>query len=173
MWSRPSASRAYWTKSDEFARRNSPVWWSSHLRPDDPGTKWTRSPPMSACGLPSRSYSVNEEGALAIARSTTSRGNRTRSPDAVGGQPGRQEPALHLRAADLHARLGQHALGLVEDLADEVVREDVEGGSHRRERYRTRAARGAGRIAWDGAPKPGPRCAASIGRCSLVTSASS
>jgi hypothetical protein len=32
-----------------------PVRWSSHLRPDDPGTKWTRSSPMSACGFPSRS----------------------------------------------------------------------------------------------------------------------
>ncbi len=81
MLARPSASRTYSTKSVEFARRVSPVRWSRTLRPDEPGTKWTRSPPMSACGSPARSYSENDDGAVAIAASTTSRGKSTRSPE--------------------------------------------------------------------------------------------
>ena len=83
----PSARRTYSTKSVESARRVSPVRWSSTLSPDEPGTKWTRSPPRSACGFPARSYRVNAFGASAMARSTTSRGNRTRSPFASSGRP--------------------------------------------------------------------------------------
>ena len=37
----------------------------------------------------------------------------------VGRQPGLEQPPAHLRAADLHADLGQHALGLVDDPVDE------------------------------------------------------
>ena len=48
--------------------------------------KWTRSPPMSACGLPSRSYSQNDDGALSMAASTTSRGKWIR-PFASSGRP--------------------------------------------------------------------------------------
>ena len=55
MLASPSASRTYSTKSVELASRVSPVRWSSTLRPDEPGTKWTRSPPRSACGSPARS----------------------------------------------------------------------------------------------------------------------
>src|SRR6266550_6044957 len=85
LW-RPSASRTYSTKSVELARRVSPVLWSSILRPDEPGTKWTRSPPRSAWGAPSRSYRTKEPGASAMARSTTSRGKRIR-PASVCGRP--------------------------------------------------------------------------------------
>ena len=87
MLARPSPSRTYSTKSVEFARRVSPVRWSRTLRPDEPGTKWTRSPPMSAWGAPARSCSQNEEGASAMACSTTSRGKRTRSPEWSSGRP--------------------------------------------------------------------------------------
>ena len=132
MFWRPSASRTYSTKSVESARRTSPVRWSSVLSPDEPGTKWTRSSPRSACGLPSRSYSVNDRGAEAIARSTTSRGNRTR-PSARGRQAGLDESPAHLGSADLHADLGQHALRLVDDAVDELGREEVEAGATHRE----------------------------------------
>ena len=155
---RPSPRRTYSTKSVEFARRTSPVRWSSHLRPDEPGTKWTRSPPRSACGLPSRSYSQNDDGALAMARSTTSRGNSTRSPEAFERQPGLQQPAAHLLAADLHAGLGEHALGFVDDPGDEVVREDGEGGSHQAGTLpHRRGARGSQGIAWDEGLRAGCR----------------
>ena len=46
------------------------------------------------------------------------------------GRPCLEEPPAHLRAADLHARLGQDAHRLVDDPPDELVRQDVQGGSH-------------------------------------------
>ena len=87
MLARPSPTRMYSTKSVESARRVTPVLWSRTLSPDDPGTKWTRSPPISACRSPARSYSQKDEGASAIACSTTSRGNRTRWPLWSSGNP--------------------------------------------------------------------------------------
>src|ERR1035437_9330405 len=86
MLASPSHRRTYSTKSIEFARRASPVRWSRIFRPLEPGTKWTRSPPMSACAAPSRSYSQNDFGAVLIAASTTSRGKRIR-PFASWGRP--------------------------------------------------------------------------------------
>src|SRR5262245_26061269 len=84
MCSSESPMRTYSTKSVVFARRASPVRWSSTRSPLDPGTKCTRSPPRSAWGLPSRSCRTNELGADAIAASTTSRGNRILPSAAVG-----------------------------------------------------------------------------------------
>ena len=130
MLARPSPSRTYSTKSVEFARRVSPVRWSSTLRPDEPGTKWTRSPPMSACGAPARSCSQNDEGASAIAFSTTSRGNRTRSPEWSSGRPCSRRRRRISGPADLHPDLGEDPHGLVDDPGDELRLQDVEGRPH-------------------------------------------
>ena len=54
----------------------------------------------------------------------------------VGRQAGLQEAPAHLRAAHLHARLGQDAHRLVEDPLDELRAEDVDGGTHRRTFWR-------------------------------------
>jgi hypothetical protein len=48
MWSRPWARRTYSVKSFESASLVSPVRWSWTFKPDEPGTKWTLSPPSSA-----------------------------------------------------------------------------------------------------------------------------
>ena len=160
MLARPSPRRTYSTKSVEFARRVSPVRWSRTFRPDEPGTKWTRSPPMSACGLPSRSYSQNEDGA---SRSPPRRPRAGRGPGArrVERQAVVDQPLAHLRPADLHPDLGQDALRLVDDPGDELGLEDVQGRPHQRssavsQRHRdgvrrsvTRLARRRDGPAWD------------------------
>ena len=130
MLASPSPSRTYSTKSVEFARRVSPVRWSSTLRPDEPGTKWTRSPPMSACGL-----------AVPVVQPERRRRRRDRRLDDVAReedplaarverQPVVEQAAAHLRPADLHPDLGQDAHRLVDDPADELGVEDVEGRPH-------------------------------------------
>ena len=58
------------------------------LRPDEPGTKWTRSPPRSACGLPSRSKSVKAFGAVGDGRARRRRAGRGPArPSASRGRP--------------------------------------------------------------------------------------
>ena len=130
MLARPSPSRTYSTKSVELASRVSPVRWSRTFRPDEPGTKWTRSPPRSACGSPARSYRTNELGSV---------GDRplddvAREQDALAGVVERQavleEAPAHLRPADLHADLGQDALGLVDDPGGELLAQDLQAGTH-------------------------------------------
>ena len=64
----------------------------------------------------------------------------------VGRQAGLEEPPAHLRAADLHARLGQDAHRLVEDALDERGAEDVEGGTHRRTFWRLAPVRASAHV---------------------------
>ena len=66
-----------------------------------------------------------------MAASTTSRGKWIR-PFGVQRQPVVHESLAHLRAADLHPRLGQDAHRFVDDPADELGLQDVQAGSHGR-----------------------------------------
>ena len=125
MCSRPSPIRMYSTKSVVSASRASPVRWSRTFRPLEPGTKWTRSPPRSACGLPSRSCRTNDDGAVAIAASTTSAREQDPGARGVGREPVIEEPLPQLLPADLHADLGQEALRLLDDRRDELRLEDL------------------------------------------------
>ena len=143
MLASPSASRTYSTKSVEFARRVSPVRWSRTFRPDEPGTKWTRSPPRSACGSPARSYRTNELGADGDRPLDDLPREEHPLAGAIERQAVVEEPPAHLRTADLHADLGQHALGLVDDRGDELVAQDVQAGTHPRSLVPT-AARSSG-----------------------------
>ena len=117
MCERPSASLTYSTKSVVFARRTSPVRWSMTLSPDEPGTKWTRSSPRSACGLPSRS---NNE-ATGPSRSPARRSRAERAPArrsrSLAARPPKSSP--HLCAADLHAGRGEDAQRLIKDPLDQ------------------------------------------------------
>src|SRR3546814_19160929 len=45
-------------------------------------------------------------------------------------QAGLDQATAKLRAADLHADLGQHSLGLVDDPADELRGQDLESRAH-------------------------------------------
>ncbi len=47
-------------------------------------------------------------------------------------QAGRDQTPPHLRSADLEAMLGEDALRLVDDAADQLGLENVQAGSHRR-----------------------------------------
>ena len=103
------------------------------MSPDEPGTKWTRSPPRSACGSPARSYRRNEPGRRRRSPARRPRAGRgPAAPAASSGSPWSRSRGAHLRAADLHADLGQHALGLVDDPGDELVAQDVQAGTHPR-----------------------------------------
>ena len=138
---RPSARRTYSTKSVEFARRVSPVRWSRTLSPLEPGTKWTRSPPMSAWASPSRSYSGERARRGLRWPSRPRRAGTGRGPVRVQGQAVVEQAPAHLRPADLHADLGQDPLRLVEDPGDELGLEDVQGRPHQRSSGRCRAGR--------------------------------
>ena len=125
----PSASRTYSTKSVEFARRTSPVRWSSVLSPDEPGHE------MDA---------ILAQVGVRVAIPVEQRERRRRAGDRplddvpreqhatgrIGRQAGLDQPAAHLRPADLHADLGQHALRLVDDPVDEIGGEHLESWAH-------------------------------------------
>ena len=105
--------------------------------------KWTRSPPMSACGLPSRSYSQNDDGALAMAASTTSRGKWIR-PFASSGSPWSTSrwrisgPRISMPVSD-STRIASSTMRV-----DELGLQDVQAGSHARKRSGTGARRDPG-----------------------------
>ena len=129
MFWRPSARRTYSTKSVESARRTSPVRWSS-LETRRAGHEVDAIAAEVGVRVPVAVVEAERDGAVAMARSTTSRGKRTRSPGRVDRQAGLEEAAAHLRAADLHAGRRQHAQRLVDDPLDELVRQDVQAGAH-------------------------------------------
>ena len=132
MLARPSARRTYSTKSVEFARRVSPVRWSRTLRPDEPGTKWTRSPPMSACGLPGAVVQDERPGRVGDGPLHDLARKEDAFSTGVQWQPMGEQALAHLRSADLHADLGQHPLGLVDDPGDQLVAQDVQARTHPR-----------------------------------------
>ena len=130
MCSRPSARRTYSTKSVEFARRDLAGPVVEHLEPrrarDEMDAIAAEVGVRVAVAVVQRerSWRVRDGPFHDVAREQHALGR------GVGRQPGFDEPAAHLRAADLHPDLGEHALRLIDDPVDELRGEHVQGRAH-------------------------------------------
>ncbi len=145
-------------KSVEFARRVSPVRWSWTFSPDEPGHEVDVVAAELGVGIAlavverEGAWGGGDRGLDDVAR------EQDAGPGVVERQAVLEEAALHLGAADLHPDLGEDALRLVDDPAEELLVHDLQARPHRRSSPSTpfsvsrRGLRGGGIQTLDHAP---------------------